>query len=169
MELSRKARLVQGELDRLPQSFAENPQAMLLGLCSEFVSEIGKYTHGNSTHPAFFQDINSAFWSLAKEISDTRPQFEISCSGKMKSEGGVISEEISLPGSSGYPEPKEACLQCTTFYTYLTISHVSRFGKTSNSSEVNSRITRHYSVYSARTFHRFIRFYLGSHLLGVFS
>jgi hypothetical protein len=141
---------------------------MLLGLCSEFVSEIGKYTHGDSTHPAFFQDINSEFWSLAKEIADTRPQFEISC-GKMKSEGGATSEELSLPESIGYPEPKEACMQCTTLYTDLTISYVSRFGKTSNSSKVDPRITGHYSVYSSRAFHHFIRFYLGSHLLRVFS
>jgi hypothetical protein len=120
MELLNKARQVQGELDRLPQSFAENPQAMLLGLCSEFVSEIGKYTHGNSTHPAFFQDINSEFWSLAQEISDTRPRFEIAC-GKMKSEkkeGAASSEKLVLlpelnVGSDEHPERKEAGLQGT--------------------------------------------------------
>jgi len=75
--LDLKSREVQQQLDGLPQSFADNPQARLLSLCGEFVSEMVKYVHGDASCPSFFQEINIEFGKLADGILGTRPLFDI--------------------------------------------------------------------------------------------
>jgi hypothetical protein len=75
-EVSLKMRKVQDDLDLLPQSFADNPQAGLLALCSEFISETDEYINGTPDHATFFQELHGEFWKLTQEIIGTRPTFE---------------------------------------------------------------------------------------------
>lgn len=82
-------REVQDELDGLPVSFSDHPQARLLGLCADFVSEIDEYTNGSTNQPKFLQDMHDEFWKLAKEIVATRPTFEIT--PKSTTHGVIIS------------------------------------------------------------------------------
>ena len=70
-------REVQDELDGLPTSFSDHPQARLLGLCGDFISEIDEYTNGSTNQPKFLQDMYDEFWKLASEIAATRLTFQI--------------------------------------------------------------------------------------------
>ena len=67
---------VQDDLDLLPHSFADNPQAGLLALCSEFISETDEYVNGTPNHATFFQELHNQFCKLTKDIIATRPMFE---------------------------------------------------------------------------------------------
>ena len=76
-DIERKLQVVQEALDSLPQSFADNPQGKLLNLCAEFNACIKEYTIGSESYPDFFEDLYDEFEKLAKEITSTRPKFEI--------------------------------------------------------------------------------------------
>ena len=62
---------VQENLDSLPPSFSDNPQAMLLGVCDAFFTEIDQHTNGSRKYPKFLQIMHDEFWKLAKEIATT--------------------------------------------------------------------------------------------------
>jgi len=76
-ELMSMKREVHSNLDRLPQSFSDDPQTKLLGLCGDFVSEIGEHASGTPKHPKFLKDLHQLFWKLSKEIAQTQPIFDI--------------------------------------------------------------------------------------------
>jgi hypothetical protein len=76
-EVQLNKRNTQHRLDSLPRSFADSPQAMLLNLCNEFTSEIQERVNGTRKPPGFFQDLNTEYHRLAKELANTRPNFEI--------------------------------------------------------------------------------------------
>jgi hypothetical protein len=76
-DLTHMMRDVQRSLDRLPQSFSDEPQTKLLSLCADFVLEIGEHTKGDTNHPKFLQDLHEEFQKLAEEIVDTKPNFGI--------------------------------------------------------------------------------------------
>lgn len=86
-------RNVQHTLDCLPQSFSDDPQTKLLGLCADFAFEIGQHTKGDSDHAKFLQDLHNEFQKFAKEIAETKPNFEI----KPKSAEPIIGLPIALP------------------------------------------------------------------------
>jgi hypothetical protein len=50
---------------------------MLLNLCNEFLCEVQDQVYGARKPPRFFQDLNSEYHQLARELSDTMPNFEI--------------------------------------------------------------------------------------------
>jgi hypothetical protein len=83
---------VQDNLDCLPPSFSDNPQAKLLGVCDAFFTAIDQHTNGSRKHPKFLQVMHDGFWKLAKEIVATRPSFEI---GLGCTSDGASSQEIS--------------------------------------------------------------------------
>jgi hypothetical protein len=76
-ELSLKKKKVREDLDRLPESFADNPQAKFLLLCGVFNTEIDKYTTAKSDRTSFFHGLQEEFLKLEKEIMGTRSKFEI--------------------------------------------------------------------------------------------
>ena len=100
-------RKVQDDLDLLPHSFSDNPQAGLLALCSEFISETDEYTNGTPNHAAFFQELHNEFAKLAKEIIATRPNFETAPTSS--SSGGQVGSMSAFtftpPSSSLSMEP----------------------------------------------------------------
>jgi len=69
------------KLDRLPESFANNPQPHLLSLCSAFITAVDAYTSGNpNSEPdqiIFLRDAVPIYSALEEEVRDTRPAFTI--------------------------------------------------------------------------------------------
>ncbi len=92
-------RKVQDDLDLLPHSFSDNPQAGLLALCSEFISETDEYTNGTPNHAAFFQELHDEFGKLAKEIIGTRPCFETATTSSSGGQGGIMAAFTFVPPS----------------------------------------------------------------------
>lgn len=86
-------RKVKLDLDGLPKSFADNPQAHLLSLCAAFISDLDSYTNGKPTYPpdqpTFIREAAPYYRVLEKEIKRTRPEFKISrpCPTESVSEG----------------------------------------------------------------------------------
>jgi hypothetical protein len=81
-DLSEKMRKVRSDLEGLPKSFVDNPQAHLLSLCNTFSRAIDSYTNGKPNYPpsrpTFLQDNLTNYRALKREIERTRPQFEVS-------------------------------------------------------------------------------------------
>lgn len=50
---------------------------MLLNLCNEFLCEIQDRVYGARRPPCFFQNLNTEYDRLARELSSTMPYFEI--------------------------------------------------------------------------------------------
>jgi hypothetical protein len=80
-DLSDKMRKVRSDLEGLPKSFVDNPQAHLLSLCNSFAQAIGSYTNGKPNYPpsrpTFLQGNVVHYRALEKEIKRTRPHFKI--------------------------------------------------------------------------------------------
>lgn len=76
-EVQLSKRNIHQQLDNLPRSFSESPQAMLLNLCNEFTGEIQERVNGSRRPPRFFQQLDAEYHRLAKELTGTRPNFEI--------------------------------------------------------------------------------------------
>lgn len=80
-DLSEKRRKVRSDLEGLPKSFVDNPQAHLLSLCNTFSRAIDSYTNGKPNYPpsrpTFLQDNLTNYRALKREIERTRPQFEV--------------------------------------------------------------------------------------------
>jgi hypothetical protein len=72
-----KLSVVQDGLRSLPESFSENPQGKLLNLCAEFNTRIRECTTGSESYPRFFEGLYDEFEILSKDITATRPNFEI--------------------------------------------------------------------------------------------
>lgn len=102
-------REVQDALDSLPPSFSDHPQARLLGLCADFLSEIDEYTNGSTNQPKFLQDIHDEFWKLANEIAATRPTFEIT--PKSTTHGVIIPAAAPMLCISPTPAATETALR----------------------------------------------------------
>jgi Dynamin central region/Dynamin GTPase effector domain len=72
---------VRSALARLPDSFADNPQAHLLELCNRFLNDVTEYTSGNPNHDpdktTFLQDVIGYYDELKGNMEKTRPQFDI--------------------------------------------------------------------------------------------
>lgn len=84
-------RRFQSELANLPKSFADNPQAHLLSLCTAFIQDVDTYTNGKPayppTQPTFLRDCLEYYRDLEKDIKYTRPQFEIMPTATTSREG----------------------------------------------------------------------------------
>jgi|SRR5277367_1034496 len=82
-DLSEKMRKVRSDLEGLPKSFGDNPQAHLLSLCNTFARAIDSYTNGKPNYPpsraTFLQDNLPHYRALKREIERTRPQFDVLC------------------------------------------------------------------------------------------
>lgn len=102
-------REVQDELDGLPESFSDHPQARLLGLCADFVSEIDEYINGSTNQPKFLQDIHDEFWKLANEIAATRPTFEVA--SKCTTHGVIIPATAPMLCIAPSPAATETVLR----------------------------------------------------------
>jgi hypothetical protein len=80
-DLSDKLRKVHLDLDALPKSFDDNPQAHLLSLCGTFIQEIDDYTNGKPNHnpdqPTFLQDALMHYRIFRQQVNGTRPRFGI--------------------------------------------------------------------------------------------
>lgn len=87
-------RKVQDDLDHLPQSFSDNPQAKLLSLCTDFISEIDQHTNGSPNNPGFFQDLHGEFWKLRKKIMSTRLGFEITPGNTEPKSTGIVAPQF---------------------------------------------------------------------------
>jgi hypothetical protein len=76
-----KMREVQLDLASLPKSFADDPQAHLLSLCTGFVEDMDFYTNGKENSdpkkPTFLHDALPHYSKLKDKVSHTRPKFEI--------------------------------------------------------------------------------------------
>jgi hypothetical protein len=99
-DIERKLQAVQEALDSLPQSFADNPQGKLLNICAEFNTCIKEYTIGSESHPDFFQDLYDEFEKLAKEITSTRPNFDIPRKTAQKGASAIAAPENVAPSAS---------------------------------------------------------------------
>lgn len=75
--LFNKKKAVQSELDGLPNSFADAPQAKLLTLCNEFIARIAHCTSGNENQPDLFLKVQAHFRKLKESLSDTKPGFDV--------------------------------------------------------------------------------------------
>jgi hypothetical protein len=80
-DLSDKLRKVHLELDALPKSFEDNPQAHLLSLCGTFIQEIDDYTNGKPNHnpdqSTFLQDALMHYRIFRQQVNHTRPHFVV--------------------------------------------------------------------------------------------
>ena len=89
------------DLNGLPKSFTDDPQANLLSLCSAFTQEVDSYTNGNPkerpNQATFLRDALPHYRILKDLVSDTRPQFAIT-----PAEPGYdsASSEIATPPDS---------------------------------------------------------------------
>lgn len=80
-DLSDKMREVYQDLNGLPKSLADDPQANLLSLCSAFTQEVDSYTNGKPKEKpdqrTFLRDALPHYRTLKDLVSDTRPQFSV--------------------------------------------------------------------------------------------
>jgi hypothetical protein len=83
---------VQDDLDSLPESFEDSPQAKILHLCGVFNTEVDAYTTAKSEHTSFFQKLEEEFSILEQNLLATKPNFEV-----------VESNEAKDTGLSGAP------------------------------------------------------------------
>jgi hypothetical protein len=110
-------REIQINLDRLPQSFSDDPQTKLLALCSDFASELSKHANGNQKHPEFLQGLHKRFRELTGKIAKTRPTFDIPT--KVNILG--LPALAPLPGENNRSEGKKAVDGWNHFITKLIL------------------------------------------------
>jgi len=105
---------VRGLLDNIPKSFADNPQANLLSLCTQFIKEVDDYTNGkpndDSKHSTFLRDALPFYRAFKSAINETRPLFKIT---------PVIPEigPPSLSEAEDLPQVKKDCQGISPFYS----------------------------------------------------
>jgi hypothetical protein len=77
--LAEKQKKVKSDLNTLPKSLADNPQANLLALCSRFVTDVIAYTSGKPTiepdQYTFIRDALPEYKALRSKIEATEPKF----------------------------------------------------------------------------------------------
>lgn len=97
-------RNVDTQLTSLPKSFADNPQAHLLRLCSAFIQEVDSYTNGKPNHNpddrTFLQEGQSHYQSLKALIEGTRPRFVICPTAVVENGEPPVMEPPVIEGSS---------------------------------------------------------------------
>ena len=113
---------VQSELNILPKSFADNPQANLLSLCATFIQEIDNYTNGkpnpDPNQATFLQDVLQYYKVLKSRVNCTRPRFVVSTPAfsnaeKLKDSVNSKLEDTSTASDSsatGVPKGKRVFL-----------------------------------------------------------
>ena len=98
-------RKVQLDLVDLPQSFADDPQAHLLSLCTSFLRDIDNYTNGKPTYPpgqrTFLRDAFKYYRILERDIKLTRPQFQVAPPVQPPSVALPISEMVEHESKNG--------------------------------------------------------------------
>lgn len=77
---ARKAR--QDDLDLLPKSLEENPQAELWSLCMKFIKDVDEFTIGktrgrDADDKSFLQLCRPLYHNLQEAITRTRPKFQV--------------------------------------------------------------------------------------------
>ena len=92
-----KKKKVQEDLDGLPESFADNPQAKLLLLCATFNADIYEYITAKPSRTTFFHNLQDEFWKLESRIMEARPKFEI----VPQSEESSVAPPCMFASSSG--------------------------------------------------------------------
>jgi hypothetical protein len=80
--LSSKNRDLRTQLEKLPRSLAENPQAELLNLCARFIKGINQYARGLAEYPetagsSFLQESKQHYRALKEAILRTKPRFQV--------------------------------------------------------------------------------------------
>lgn len=78
--LSSKNRDLRTQLQSLPRSLAENPQAELLNLCTRFIKGVNQYARGLAVYPdkagsSFLQESKPHYRELKEAILRTKPRF----------------------------------------------------------------------------------------------
>jgi len=76
-ELQGKLQKVDEELHKLPQSFSDNAQVLLLNLCREFIADVESKTRKNRSYPQFFKQLYEIYLRLQKKIMDTKLRFSV--------------------------------------------------------------------------------------------
>jgi hypothetical protein len=178
-------RKVQDDLDGLPLSFSDNPQAKLLSLCADFISEIDQNTNGSPNQPTFFQDIDKEFWKFNKEIMSTRVGFEISPGSTQPAIVSLPTREPAIPVLAPSFLPAGEVLEAPQLesnvkvtqtaegkiplsLSVLIASHLSQFCKGYYQAKVNPRVAWSYSFFGSRVFDQFIGFEMEVHLFKFF-
>jgi hypothetical protein len=64
------------DLDGLPESFEDSPQAKFLHLCRTFNTEIDEHVTVKSSRTRFFRDLQEEFSELETKIRQTKPKFQ---------------------------------------------------------------------------------------------
>jgi Dynamin central region len=106
-DLVDKMRKVQRDFASLPKSFADDPQAHLLSLCTGFVQEMDFYTNGKENSdprkPTFLHDALPHYFKLKDKISLTRPKFEIALAISLPPPVNFVNyEPVYLPPHPDY-------------------------------------------------------------------
>jgi len=64
------------DLDGLPESFEDSPQAKFLHLCRAFNTEVDEHVTAKSSRTWFFRDLQEEFSELETKIRQTKPKFQ---------------------------------------------------------------------------------------------
>jgi hypothetical protein len=64
------------DLDGLPESFEDSPQAKFLHLCRAFNTEVDEHVTAKSSRTQFFRDLQEEFSDLEMQIRKTKPKFQ---------------------------------------------------------------------------------------------
>jgi len=71
-----KMKKIHEDLDGLPESFEDSPQAKFLHLCRAFNAEIDEHVTAQSSRTRFFRDLQEEFSELGTKIRQTKPKFQ---------------------------------------------------------------------------------------------
>jgi hypothetical protein len=77
-------RSIRDNLQKLPKSFEDNPQAELWSLCLNFTRAVNEYadgksdTGGNKERSCFLQQSDPHYFNFQADILRTRPKFQVS-------------------------------------------------------------------------------------------
>jgi len=94
-EIVKKLKIVDKDLNQLPESFQDNPQSRLLNLCSAFLTSVNKYTSGEPGKVIFLGDARPVYSAFEREIRDTRPKFTIDQVSAVSERAGSTSASPS--------------------------------------------------------------------------
>ena len=98
-------RTIREELQKLPKSFEDNPQAELWSLCINFTKSVNEYAGGKSENAelkekSFLQESDPHYLAFKEAILRTRPKFQVlprkqigspTSSENCQEEAGIVS------------------------------------------------------------------------------
>lgn len=114
------------DLERLPKSFADNPQPHLLRLCSEFIGKVEAYTSGNPGKVIFLRNARPIYSEFEEEIRGTRPAFTIDpvvappTAASHSPFRGFDFSQSSTPGSAGATTAKKEEISLHTVREFIS-------------------------------------------------